>query len=378
MEDLNERENCSNDFDDMDSFAEECARRLAAEHERIAAESSKEPAQETQSSEDDIPPDLPDDDLADNMPPDLPDDDLEDNLPPDLSDDDLEDDLPPDLTDGEPQITETASAEDESASENYVQEQTDSDDNLSLLMKAETYQHQRHEDERMADEESEPDDKLPTWLRLIFSAVLTVLGAAGIMVLVSGEGFSRLIESLCFIEAALCLLIAVGLNASAMCDRERKRKIMRTALWAIFIFYCLNAADKLFLHSMIENGFALGGIVQHAQNNVNFDIFNGLSKMTGTDILQMMLYVLPYTFCVPVLMKSYRNIVLYFLYMTFTFMAVSTLQIISMSSGVSLAGCLVCLAGAAAVYIIIMLPPVQSGLRRVGLLEWAELEEDDE
>ena len=337
-------------MDDMEIFAEKCARRLAEEHERIAAESRRNSEQAQQNSEDDMPLDALDDEPED-----------------------LEDDMPLDALDDEPEITESKTAEavthDETVSESDINAQKNSDECLPPHVKPELNENEC---------EAEEDNKLPAWLRLIFSAMLLVLGAAGIWILVFGEGLSRFLESLCFIEAALCLLIAVGLNAAQISDSRRKKNIMRTALWAIFIFYCLNAADKLFLHRMIECGFSMEGFAQYVRNSISFDILDGLSEIKGMDILQTILYVTPYAFCVPVLMKSYRNIVLYFLYMTFSFMAVFTLQIISMSDGVNLAKCIVCLVGAAAVYIIIMLPPVQSGLRRVGLMEWVELAEDED
>ncbi|MGN0473891.1 MAG: hypothetical protein ACI4IJ_02260 [Acutalibacteraceae bacterium] len=357
-------------MDDMEIFAEQCARRLAEEHERIAAESRRNSEQAQQNSEEKMPSDALDDEPEN----------LEDDMPLDALDDEsenLEDDMPLDALDDESEITESKPAEavahEKTVAESDISAQKNSDECLPPPVKPEM-----NENECEAEEDGEADNKLPVWFRLIFSAILLVLGAAGIWILVFGEGLSRFFESLCFIEAALCLLIAVGLNAAEISDNRRKKNIMRAALWSIFIFYCLNAADKLFLHRMIECGFSMEGFAQYVRNSISFDILDGLSEIKGMDILQTILYITPYAFCVPVLMKSYRNIVLYFLYMTFSFMAVSTLQLISMSDGVNLAKYLVCLGGAAAVYIIIMLPPVQSGLRRVGLMEWVELTEDED
>ncbi len=329
MEEFNTSGGLSSRDDDMDSFAEECERRLAAEHEQIAAESKKE--YETE------------------------------------------------LTEDKPQALELQANENVKRDTFESEDKSDkskADDDLSQLMRTESYRQQVQEDDRQ--NESEDEEKMPTWLRLLFSAMLLILGASGVWILVLGAGLSDFAQLLCLVEALLCLLTAVGLNVSAMSKQETKKTIMRTTLWILFVFYCLNVADKLFLHRMIENGFAFGDFMQYAKGNIDFDILGGFSELTWIGITEIILYTVPYAFCVPVLMKSYRNIILYFLYMTCTFLAISTLQIVSMSNCVSLTECLICLAASAVVYIIIMLPPVQHGLRKIGLMEWAEINASDD
>lgn len=360
MENLNANKNNPGNWDDMDSFAEECSRRLAAEHERIAAENRRNSEKAQQAAEEEMSLNALDGE------PDF----FDDEMPLDALDDDSE------ITESKP--AEAAVTQEITVSASDISEQDSSNEYVSPPAEVEAYQRRLQEDECKAEEYDEADRKLPAWLRLTFSAMLLVLGTAGIWMLVFGGGLSRFYESLCLIESALCLLIAVGLNAAEISDQGLKKNIMRTALWAIFIFYCLNAADKLFLHRMIKCGFSMENFAQYARNNISFDLLGGLSEMTGMDILQTILYVAPYAFCIPVLMQSYRNIVLYFLFMTFSFMAVSTLRIFSMSGRLSLTQCTVCLAGAAAVYIIVMLPPAQSSLRRVGLMEWVELDADED
>lgn len=412
MGELNKKENLpknnsdDNSLDDMEKFAEECARRLAAEHERIAAENNQkeqemQPNDEPESPEhssseasaeqDDVQPDveseIPEPSLSDDL------DDLEDDLSddeseisePSLSDDweESEDELPDDESENpEPETSDSSLNEASTEQDDDKFSKIDIDvtppqaDGLTEIMKAQSYQYQRHEDHRILN--FDDDETMPEWMNLLFSVILLLLGATGVWLLITSENLSYLLEAVCFIEVALCLLTAVGLNTSAISERGIKKNIMRTALWVIFIFYCLNSADELFLHRMIENGFAFGDFMQYAQNNISFDLFDGLSKLTASGIIETVLYMAPYAFCVPVLMRTYRNMVFYFVYMTCSFIAVSVLKIIAMNGGVSLAQLLIYLIGAAVVYIIIMLPPVQNGLRRIGLIEWAELKEDDE
>lgn len=329
------------DFEDaedveMAEFEKECARRLAAEHARQAAEANRREhtANPTVNSREQS-------DMRET--------------------DDIK------VTVSEQNAKPEINAENISASSE-----------LSQMMRIEAYQQQRHEDDFESSRADDEITELPTWLRILFSVILIILGAVGVWLLTANDYNSYLLDPLCFTEVALCLMTAVGINAALISDRSRKTSVMRIAMWCVFLFYCLYAADTLFLDRLLELRFNVGDFTEFARSNISFDIFGDLSRMGGVSIVECMVFIIPYAFCVPVLIKSYRNIFLYFLYITFSVLVAGTLRIITLTGGVSITQCLMCLIGAAAAYIVFMLPPMQNLLRSVGLLEWIEVENYDE
>lgn len=324
--------------DDMAEFGEECARRLAAEHARRAAEADK-------------------------------------------------------CNSGQNQIESEHETNDVNEMSSYYNAETEISalSDSFQMMKNNMYQEQIHVDDaetEISDDNGIPYDEvlnqtMPRWLRILLSFLLMLCGTAGIWMLTSRlsivKGYnSYLLSSICFTEIAMCFLVSVGLNAELISDRSRKSAVMKIAMWCIFLFYCLYAADILFLNRLLELRFSIGDFTEFAHNNISFDLFGDLSHMEGKSMAACVLFIMPYAFCVPVLIKSYRNIFLYFLYMTFSVLVAGTLRIVVQTGGISIAQCLMCLVGAAAAYIIFMLPPVQNILRRVGLLEWIEVSSCDE
>lgn len=369
MDDLKNQMSDAGGLDDMEKFAEMCARRLEEEHARIAAEQEDAPAPT-------IFPDEEEGQAAEES--------SEDKSPTEVqvnSADDEPTTAQPEQTSAE-EITPEPAAGVQSIDETNsdARESTDcgsSKDEPSVSAAAAVVL-------PVSDREPEPfaqiddDDTMPLWTRVLFSAILAVLGAVGVWMLISSTSPSYFLDTLCFIEVAMCLITGVGINAAGIAERERKMTIMRTALWFVFVFYCLYTADSLFLHRAMETKFVISDFAEYARAHISFDLFGGLAEMSGWGIFECAFYVLPYAFCVPVLMKSYRNIILYFLYMMFSFLAVSMLRIVTMTGDASLAQWLVCLMGAAVTYVIVMLPPVQDMLRKIGMLEWVELKEDED
>lgn len=366
MDDLKNQTSDAGGLDDMDKFAEMCARRLEEEHARIAAEQEDAPA----------PTIFPDEEKGYAA-----EESLEDKSQTQVnSADDESIDVQSEQASSEeipPEPVAEVQSMDETNSDAHESVDCGNLQNEPFVSAAEAVV------SPVFDRETEPsarldDDTMPLWTRVLFSAILAVLGAVGVWMLISNTSASYFLDTLCFIEVAMCLITGVGINASGIAERERKMTIMRTALWFVFVFYCLYIADSLFLHRAMETKFVISDFAEYARAHISFDLIGGLAEISGWGIFECGFYVLPYAFCVPVLMKSYRNVALYFLYMTFSFLAVSTLRIVTMTGGASLAQCLVCLIGAAVTYIIVMLPPVQDMLRRVGLLEWVEIKEDED
>lgn len=372
MDDLKNQSNDADFFDDMDKFAEMCARRLEEEHARIAAEKENAPAPTI------FPEDVEEESQAAESP------EQESTSAANEGSEAVE------LPDEKPLQVEQAEVE-QNSPETVAEEQNVNEANSDIRENTDRVNSGEATSaptavavlptDAVREERASAkcdDDTMPLWTRVLFSAILAVLGAVGVWMLISNTSASYFLDALCFIEVAMCLITGVGINASGIADRGRKMTVMRTALWVMFLFYCLYTADSLFLHRAMETKFAIADFAEYARTHISFDLIGGLTKMSGWGTFECAFYVMPYAFCVPVLVKSYRNIILYFLYMTFSFLAVSTLRIVTMTGDASLAQCLVCLIGAAVTYIVVMLPPVQDMLRRVGLLEWVELKEDED
>lgn len=335
--DMFETDNFGDDYDaEMAEFEKECARRLAAEHARQAEEAGRR-------------------EYAANR---------------------TVDSCGQGNMMGTDDIRATVSAQNEEPRTSAVNVSASSE--LFQMMRTETYQQQRHEDDSEIAGRDDEVTPLPKWMRVLFSALLIVLGAVGVWLLTVNDYNSHLFDPLCFTEIALCLMTAVGINAALISERSRKTAVMRIAMWCVFLFYCLYAADTLFLDRLMELRFNVGDFTEFARSNISFDILEDLSRMGGLSMAECAVFIMPYAFCVPVLIRSYRNIFLYFLYMTFSVLVAGTLRVIVQAGGVSIAQCLICLIGAAAAYVIFMLPPVQNLLRGVGLLEWIKVAADDE
>lgn len=229
------------------------------------------------------------------------------------------------------------------------------------------------EEETEADDEDDGDEPLPGVVRFIFTILLLALGAVGMYLLVGMDYHSYLLDPLCFAEISVCMLTAIGMNAAAISSRIGKVLIMRTAAWFLFLFYCLYAANELFLHKMIEDHFVIGSFFGFARSHITMDF----GALRAYDIAECAMFILPFAFLLPMVLGFLRNFVLYVFAMLCSVGGVAALRVVSMAGGVDLARCCVALGAAVVVYIIFMLPPLQNLMRGAGLCSWEEIYYDD-
>lgn len=260
-------------------------------------------------------------------------------------------------------------------------------DELVAIMQAEANESMIHEAileeekkrrEELAEEKEEEDpDGFPRWLAITFSVLLMILGAVGIYTMIGMEYHSHIFDPLCFIEVAVCLLTAVGLITSPISFRVGKEMIMRLAGYALFAFYTVYAADALFLKNLLAYGINTDNAVSYAKSHINMDVAAGLSAMGTSGMVGCALFVAPFAFMLLILLKPFRNFVLYLLTVAFLFFAVEAVRILTMSGSFNLSQGLMGLSGAMAAYILFILPPVKRLLNEAGLILW-DFDEDDE
>ena len=219
------------------------------------------------------------------------------------------------------------------------------------------------------------DEGLPMWMRRLFTFMLLLLGAIGLFVMVEMEYHSHIFDSVCFIEIAICLLTAVGLNASLIPFRVGKEMIMRIAAYALFAYYVIYAAESLFLKRLLQFGIDKDHVMVYAKANIRTDIADGLTAMGNTGMLGCAMFVLPIAFMLLMLFKPFRNVFLYLTTIAFLYFAVSALRILTMSGKFDLSQGCVAIVGAIAAYVIFLFPPLNNLMTNSGLILW---EYDDE
>lgn len=257
---------------------------------------------------------------------------------------------------------------------------------LAVIMQAESTESMLHDAARQnnnhsdgmsenAEDENE-DESLPNWIRRLFTLLLILLGALGVYTMLFMDYHSFIFDPLCFIEIAVCLLTAVGLNASRISFRVCKEVIMRLAAYALFAFYSLYAADALFLKNLLSHGIDKDNALGFARANINADIMEGLSAMGYSGMIGCAMLMLPFAFMMLLLLKPFRNILLYLLTVGFLFFSVGIMRILTLSGSFDLAQGCMAFTGAVVAYVIFSIPPIQRLMSDAGLVLWEYDEED--
>ena len=349
--------------DEMAAFEAECARRLEAEHKRRAEEKaarnkqSQANAAEPQSEVSQISEPVTEETVAQKI--------VEANET-DQSDgwqNDMELEEPPPNPTNEP---DRADGEDSQQ--------------LSAIMQEESDRQKKHAAFAEAQDEAysynDEGGGLPNALRIIFTLILLAFGAVGVYVMAVVKYQSYFINPLCFAETSVCLLGAIGLNASLISNRLGKSLLMKLAALMLFLFYCLYAMYTLSLIQPLRDGVGDIDWLTMARDGISFDVGGDIVKMGGIGMAGCAVFVMPFAFFVLLLVKPMRNIGLYFPGMAILLFVAGGLRVITDTGYISLAQSVVCLAGAAVPYFIFMLPPLQSVMRRSGLIGWIKVRDE--
>ena len=253
---------------------------------------------------------------------------------------------------------------------------------LAAIMRAESNESLIHRSRTAvsddADESGEKDEYFSDWLRILFTVLLLFLGGAGIYVMLGMNYHSYIFDPLCFVEVSVCLLTAVGLNVSLIPLRISKEVIMRLAAYALFAFYLIYAADALFLRKLLATGIDKSNVMTYAKSHISADVVGGLSAMGREEMLSCAIMAAPFAFFLLILIKPFRNPMLYLLTMMFSFFAVGTMRILCMSGTFNLSQGCMALAGTGVAYIVFFFPPLRNLLTDVGLITWDYDEDDDD
>ena len=260
-------------------------------------------------------------------------------------------------------------------------------DELAAIMQAESNESIQHsvakraqENESKREEEyyGANDERLPAWLRRTFTLLLLILGGVGLYILIDMDYHSLIFDSLCFLEIAVCMLTAVGLNASLIPFRVAKEMIMRVAAYALFAFYIIYAADALFLKKLLAFGIDKEHFMAYAKTNVTINVLDGLSAMGKMGMLGCVMFVFPLAFMLLIFFKPFRNVLLYLLTIMFLFFAASSLRILTMSGAFDMSQCFMAIVAAIAAYVAFMFPPINNLLSDSGLIIWEYDDDEDE
>ncbi len=340
----------SDDDDEMAAFEAECDRRLKQEHERRAREEKESAAAEAaqEKQEEAAPEPEPE---------------------------------PEPIPEPEPQPEPEPESKPEPKPEPKPKKKQE--DELAAIMQVESNESMMHASARsgnayMEEEtEEEKNENLPKWLRLLFTVLLLILGGIGMYTMLCMNYHSYIFDPLCFIEITICLLTAVGINASLIQFRVGKEVIMRVAAFALFGFYCVYAADSLFLKKLLADGIDKDNFISYAKGHINADVVDGLSAMSTTDMFSCAMMVVPFAFMLLMLFKPFREIVLYMLTIAFLFFAVGAVRMLCLVGSFNLSQGCMALAGAIAAYLLFVFPPFNRLLYNSGLLLW-EYDDDDD
>ena len=377
----------SNEDDEMAAFEAECARMLEQEHERrakeerdAAAATEAEAAPAASIAEEEAESETTCEPLPEPEPQTAPE-------PEPTSEPEQMQERQP-----EPEQQPAAASDTEPEPEQKQEKQPEPTrlthhDELVAIMRAESNESMRHSSAARSKEETNEsteeyseikDERLPNWLRLFFTVMLLGLGAAGLYVMVEMDYHSNIFDPLCFTEITICLLTAVGLNASFIPFRVGKEMIMRIAAYALFAFYVVYAADALFLERLLNNGIDKDHVMAYAKMNIHTDVVGGLTAMGNAGMLGCALFVVPFAFIMLVLFKPFRHIFLYLLTMAFLFFAVSAIRILTMSGSFDLSQGCMAMTGAVAAYVVFVFPPLRELLVNSGLILWEYDDDEDE
>ena len=189
---------------------------------------------------------------------------------------------------------------------------------------------------------------------------------------------SYIFDPLCFIEISVCLLTAAGLNVSLIPLRISKEIIMRLAAYSLFAFYIIYAADALFLRKLMAHGIDKLHVMAYAKSHINADLIGVLSSMGTSAMLSCAVMAAPFAFFLLMLMKPFRNLVLYLLTIAFCFFAAGLMRILSMAGSFNLAQGVLALVGALAAYVIFFFPPLKKVMTDVGLIIGDYDDDDDD
>ena len=361
--------------DEMAAFEAECAKKLEEEHERRAKEEKEaEIAKAAEVARSVAMPEL----SQEPEPESEPDGESETDAEPPAEDAQEPEPIP----EPEPEPDPEPEQKQEPVPE---QRKMSHSDELAAIMQAESQESIRHssaaqeesyenDDEEDYDSDNEKEN-LPDWLRLLFTLLLLILGGIGIYVMVGMDYHSTIFDPLCFMEIAVCLLTAVGLNAASIPFRVAKEMIMRIAAYALFAYYVIYASDALFLKRLLAYGIDKDHALAYAKTHINADVVEGLTAMGNSGMLGCALFVLPIAFMLLMLFRPFRNIVLYLLTVAFLFFAVGTLRILTMSGTFDFSQGCMAVTGTVAAYILFIFPPLQRLMTDSGLILW---EYDDE
>ena len=362
------------DFDeDMAAFEAECARRLAQEHERRAKEEkAAEIAKAAEELRAETMPEIPPEPEQNPEP--------EDKAEPEQNPE--PDDKP------EPERNPETQEEPETGATPESQPEMSPDEELAAIMRAEsaalpvqsatTGTVKDTNDEEEEEEYAEKDEVFSDWLRVVFTLMLLFLGAAGVYVMLGMDYHSYIFDPLCFVEISVCLLTAVGLNVSLIQFRISKEIIMRLAAYSLFAFYIIYAADALFLRKLLAHGIDKTHVIAYAKSHINADLIGGLSTMGTNAMLSCAVMMVPFAFFLLMLMKPFRNLLLYILTVVFCFFAVGMLRILSMAGSFNLSQGVMAFVGALGAYLIFFFPPLKKVMTDVGLIIGDYDDDDDD
>ena len=360
-----------------EEFEAEISRRLEEEHKRRAeeqaakepsADASAAPAQEDEDFQLPLPPDDDGEEAASTEPLEI----AAGEAPPALPE---EDEKPP-----EPPVDEEKPVRNEDAEKSAE---------LSAIMQEESDKQKKHvafaeaQDEAFAETEAAARRKaaenaaLPPVTRLILTGILLVCGAVGVYIMAVIQYPSLLINAACFAEVVVCLLGALGLNTAGMANRLVKGLVMKLGTLALFGFYGLYVIKTLSMTALLEGSVGKVDWLAVAREGISYNIPADVTTLGTMGMLQMAVLVMPFAFFLLLLVRPLRYVGVYFCVMPLVLFGAGVLRVITKTGYVSLAHCVICLAGAAVAYFIFMLPPLQNLMRRSGLIGWAKMIDDD-
>ena len=214
------------------------------------------------------------------------------------------------------------------------------------------------------------ENPLPPLARLILTILLLACGMAGIYIMTAVDYQSLLLDPLCFTESAVCLLTALGLNTSLIQSRGGKCLLMKAATLALLLFYCVYALHVLSMTDVLRSGLGHVDWLTVAREGLDFNVAADYLRMGRRGLLECAVFVMPFAFFVLLLVRPMRNVGVFYPCMAVLLLAAGTLRVITGTGKISLLQSVVGLAGSSVSYALFLFPPLQTLMRRTGLIGW--------
>lgn len=242
---------------------------------------------------------------------------------------------------------------------------------LSAIMQEEEERLRLREDTAADSERSRvKESPLPPLARLILTILLLACGMAGIYIMTAVDYQSLLLDPLCFGESALCLLTALGLNTELIHRRGVKCALMKAVTLALLLFYCVYALHVLSMSDVLREGLGHVDWLAVARDGMNFNVAADYLRMGKRGLVECAVFVMPFAFFVLLLVRPMRNVGVFYPCMAVLLLAAGTLRVITGTGRISLLQSVVGLAGSSVSYALFLFPPLQTLMRRTGLIGW--------